>query len=239
MWNSFVRISITKRSPADSSRSRNSVNLPCSRRRSRYRGFFRCWTRKEAYIKAQGAGLSLPLHQFDVSLKPGDRNALLSTRPDSAEAARWSLQDVPASDGYVAALCVRGHGWRLKSKSSRRTASQFPVHEYRRCKILHSPMFAEQKRLALFCATICTSAHHETGSPRKTQRFTLYPYQFTVQWRKPAPAWHLRGDKRCKSVLVYTGVNLGSLARNKFVVSLACSPQSHVRKSSLIPSARR
>jgi 4'-phosphopantetheinyl transferase len=81
----------------------------------RYHGFFRCWTRKEAYIKAQGAGLSLPLHQFDVSLKPGDGIALLSTRPDNAEAAKWSLQEVPAGDGYVAALCVRGQGWRLKS----------------------------------------------------------------------------------------------------------------------------
>jgi 4'-phosphopantetheinyl transferase len=81
----------------------------------RYHGFFRCWTRKEAYVKAQGAGLSLPLHQFDVSLKAGDGNALLSTRPDIAEAAQWLLQEVPAGDGYVAALCVRGHGWRLKS----------------------------------------------------------------------------------------------------------------------------
>jgi 4'-phosphopantetheinyl transferase len=81
----------------------------------RYYGFFRCWTRKESYIKAIGTGLSLPLDQFDVSLKPGDANALLSTRPDSTEAARWSLQDIPAGDGYVAALCVQGHGWRLKS----------------------------------------------------------------------------------------------------------------------------
>jgi 4'-phosphopantetheinyl transferase len=81
----------------------------------RYHGFFRCWTRKEAYIKAQGTGLSLPLHQFDVSLRPGDLNALLSTRPDSTEAEHWSLQEVPAADGYVAALCVRGHGWCLKS----------------------------------------------------------------------------------------------------------------------------
>jgi 4'-phosphopantetheinyl transferase len=81
----------------------------------RYLGFFRCWTRKEAYIKAQGTGLSLPLHQFDVSLKPGDENALLSTRPDNTEAANWSLREVPAGDGYAAALCVRGGGWRLKS----------------------------------------------------------------------------------------------------------------------------
>jgi 4'-phosphopantetheinyl transferase len=82
----------------------------------RHHGFFRCWTRKEAYIKAQGTGLSLPLRQFDVSLRPGDLNALLSTRPDSAEATQWTLQDVASGDGYVSALCVRGHGWRLKSQ---------------------------------------------------------------------------------------------------------------------------
>jgi 4'-phosphopantetheinyl transferase len=81
----------------------------------KYRGFFRCWTRKEAYIKATGAGLSLPLHEFDVSLRWGDENALLATRPDAAEAALWSLRDVPTGDGYLAALCVRGHGWHLKS----------------------------------------------------------------------------------------------------------------------------
>jgi 4'-phosphopantetheinyl transferase len=81
----------------------------------RYPAFFRCWTRKEAYIKAVGTGLSLPLHQFDVSVRPDDGNALLSTRPDSEEAARWILQEVPAGKGYVAALCVRGQGWSLKS----------------------------------------------------------------------------------------------------------------------------
>jgi 4'-phosphopantetheinyl transferase len=91
---------------------RQLAELPPS---ERYHGFFRCWTRKEAYVKAQGTGLSLPLDQFDVSLKPGELNALLSTRPDAAEAGQWSLQEVPARDGYVAALCVRGRGWRLKS----------------------------------------------------------------------------------------------------------------------------
>jgi 4'-phosphopantetheinyl transferase len=81
----------------------------------RYHGFFRCWTRKEAYIKAQGAGLSLPLHQFDVSLKPKEVNALLATRPDSGEASRWSLREVTAGEGYVGAVCVQGHGWSLRS----------------------------------------------------------------------------------------------------------------------------
>ena len=80
----------------------------------RCRGFFRCWTRKEAYIKAEGTGLSLPLQQFDVSLGAGEASLLLATRPDSAEAARWTLREVPAGDGYVAALCVQGDGWRLR-----------------------------------------------------------------------------------------------------------------------------
>ena len=80
----------------------------------KYHAFFRGWTRKEAYIKAKGTGLSLPLDQFDVSLQPGDENALRATRPDAAEAALWSLQEIKAGDGYVAALCVQGQGWRLK-----------------------------------------------------------------------------------------------------------------------------
>jgi len=77
-------------------------------------GFFRCWTRKEAYIKANGAGLSLPLREFDVSLKAGAQNALLATRPHPGEAALWSLREVGAGRGYEAALCVRGNGWLLK-----------------------------------------------------------------------------------------------------------------------------
>ena len=80
-----------------------------------YAGFFRCWTRKEAYIKAVGSGLSLPLDQFDVSLRPGEENALLATRPDAGEAVVWSLREVSAGEDYAAALCVHGHGWRLKA----------------------------------------------------------------------------------------------------------------------------
>jgi 4'-phosphopantetheinyl transferase len=80
----------------------------------KFEAFFRCWTRKEAYIKATGEGLSLPLQQFDVSLAAEDRDALLATRPDHSEAGLWSLREVPAGQGYVAALCVRGQDWRLK-----------------------------------------------------------------------------------------------------------------------------
>jgi 4'-phosphopantetheinyl transferase len=83
---------------------------------SRPEAFFRCWTRKEAYMKATGDGLSLPLHQFDVSIAESASNALLATRPDGAEAARWSLRDVQSPSGYAAALCVRGHDWKLKAE---------------------------------------------------------------------------------------------------------------------------
>lgn len=75
--------------------------------------FFRGWTRKEAYIKATGDGLSLPLTQFDVSLKAGEQNALLATRPDGSEVNRWLLRDVAGGPGYMAALCVRGQNWKL------------------------------------------------------------------------------------------------------------------------------
>jgi len=68
--------------------------------------FFRCWTRKEAYIKARGEGLSLPLHQFDVSVARDERKALLATRPDALEADRWILRDVPVRTGYMAAVAV-------------------------------------------------------------------------------------------------------------------------------------
>ena len=79
----------------------------------RKHAFFLCWSRKEAYIKARGEGLSMPLDQFDVSLIPGEPAALLGTRPDSDEAARWSLRDLSVAPGYVSALAVEGRGWSL------------------------------------------------------------------------------------------------------------------------------
>ncbi len=68
--------------------------------------FFRCWTRKEAFIKAKGGGLSIPLHQFDVSIAEDQPAALLGTRPDPSEANRWSLHNLPVKDGYAGALVV-------------------------------------------------------------------------------------------------------------------------------------
>jgi 4'-phosphopantetheinyl transferase len=75
--------------------------------------FFNCWTRKEAYIKARGEGLSLPLNQFDVSLTPGEPATLLNVQGDMSEVSRWSLQELNPYLGYVAALVVEGQEWRL------------------------------------------------------------------------------------------------------------------------------
>jgi 4'-phosphopantetheinyl transferase len=71
-----------------------------------HEAFFRCWTRKEAYIKAKGEGLSLPLHQFDVSIERNPKQALISTRPDATEANRWAIQNVTVPHGYAAAVAI-------------------------------------------------------------------------------------------------------------------------------------
>ena len=69
-----------------------------------HEAFFRCWTRKEAFIKALGEVLSHPLDQFDVPIGPENPEALLATRPDEQEVRRWMLADVSLPDGYAAAL---------------------------------------------------------------------------------------------------------------------------------------
>jgi 4'-phosphopantetheinyl transferase len=81
----------------------------------KHQAFFNCWTRKEAYIKGHGEGLSLPLDQFDVSLAPGEPAALLAIRGDPRDARRWSLQALAPGPGYVAALAVEAQDWHLTS----------------------------------------------------------------------------------------------------------------------------
>jgi 4'-phosphopantetheinyl transferase len=76
--------------------------------------FFNCWTRKEAYIKARGEGLSIPLSEFEVSLAPGESAALLSTKRDPREAARWSIRELFPAPGFVAAVVVEGSDWQLR-----------------------------------------------------------------------------------------------------------------------------
>ena len=87
-------------SPAE---NRALLALPAEARDA---AFFTCWTRKEAYIKAVGEGLSIPLDSFDVTLAPGDSPRLLATRGEPGCELRWSLHELHPGPGFVGALAV-------------------------------------------------------------------------------------------------------------------------------------
>lgn len=69
--------------------------------------FFNCWTRKEAYIKALGEGLSHPLDTFDVTLAPGEPARLIEVHGYPDEAVQWTLHTFTPQPNYIAALAVR------------------------------------------------------------------------------------------------------------------------------------
>ncbi len=76
--------------------------------RERVAAFYRCWTRKEAYLKACGIGLGLRLDAFEVTLEPRDPPALRRSERASGEVERWSFADLPAPPAFTAALVVDG-----------------------------------------------------------------------------------------------------------------------------------
>ena len=82
--------------------------LPAGRRTH---GFFLCWTRKEAYIKARGDGLHIPLDSFDVSLSPDEPAELFS-----ADESRWKIESFTPSivpeQSYVGAVVAEGKDWK-------------------------------------------------------------------------------------------------------------------------------
>lgn len=80
-------------------------------------GFFSGWTRKEAYIKAKGLGLSLPLDAFSVEIRPELPAILIASDYAPEDVGRFRLWDLPLADGYKAALAYCGAeagppGWR-------------------------------------------------------------------------------------------------------------------------------
>lgn len=81
---------------------------------SRKQAFLHCWTRKEAYLKAIGSGLSAGLGGFSVSLRSGEPAHLLEIDGQPGEAGRWRMQDLAPGEGYAAALCVEGAEWELR-----------------------------------------------------------------------------------------------------------------------------
>ena len=69
-------------------------------------GFYNCWTRKEAFVKALGRGLSIALTDFDVTLRPGEPARLLRHEGDPDAARRWRLIPLRVQSGFAGALAV-------------------------------------------------------------------------------------------------------------------------------------
>ncbi len=67
-------------------------------------GFFNCWTRKEAFVKAMGGGLSIPLDSFRVTLGPGPAARMVSLDGSSDDARRWTLYDFTPAPDYAGAI---------------------------------------------------------------------------------------------------------------------------------------
>lgn len=73
---------------------------------ARLQAFYRCWSRKEAYIKALGQGMSFPLNQFSVSVAPDAPAQLVHVHSHDQEAGRWEMFDLSPASGYSAAMIV-------------------------------------------------------------------------------------------------------------------------------------
>jgi 4'-phosphopantetheinyl transferase len=70
--------------------------------------FFRGWTRKEAYMKATGKGLTMPLDSFSVTLAPDEEPRLLHVRDQPREVERWAFREIDPGPGFLGALAVEG-----------------------------------------------------------------------------------------------------------------------------------
>ena len=85
------------------------MELSCLPQSLRDEGFFLCWTRKEAYVKARGEGLNIPLKSFHVTLTPGKPECLHAT-----DDPNWTLRSLRPDPQYVGALVAEGRGWKLR-----------------------------------------------------------------------------------------------------------------------------
>jgi hypothetical protein len=90
------------------------TELSCLPQSLQDEGFFLCWTRKEAYVKARGEGLNIPLKRFHVTLTPGKPECLHAT-----EDSNWTLRSLRPDPQYVGALVAEGRGWKLRRWSCR------------------------------------------------------------------------------------------------------------------------
>lgn len=86
--------------------------LPSDLRRT---AFYTLWTSKEAYLKARGVGLSLPLNGIDISPALKSPTTLLEIQDDLNDTTRWMLRGLAPAPGYRAALVVENHYLKLEA----------------------------------------------------------------------------------------------------------------------------
>jgi 4'-phosphopantetheinyl transferase len=79
----------------------------------RERAFFHAWTRKEAFLKARGVGLSYGLERVEVTLGPREAPQLVRVDGEERQARSWSLHNLEPAPGFVGALALEGHDHRL------------------------------------------------------------------------------------------------------------------------------
>ena len=92
--------------------AREASDLMSLPSRDRERAFFLCWTRKEAYVKAVGNGLFLPLDSFRVTFLP-DQPARLMYLTEA-----WTLQHIEGAEGYVGAIAYKGEPRSLRMRAA-------------------------------------------------------------------------------------------------------------------------
>jgi 4'-phosphopantetheinyl transferase len=94
--------------------SSRESSLFCSLPKENQRlAFFRCWTRKEAFVKALGDGISYGLDNFDVTFTSDKEADLIRVLSDPLEANRWKLKELLPAEDYVGAIIVKGNDWDL------------------------------------------------------------------------------------------------------------------------------
>jgi 4'-phosphopantetheinyl transferase len=78
-------------------------------------GFFACWTRKEAFLKATGEGLSFPLADFSVTTHPDLHPELEEIKGSTDEGKQWFLADLSVVDGFRATVVRERSAYRLET----------------------------------------------------------------------------------------------------------------------------
>lgn len=79
----------------------------------KYLAFYNCWTRKEAFVKALGKGLAMPLGSFDVSVQPGHDTRLVRIEGGAIECQQWTMHSLTPFPGYAGTVLARGRDWNL------------------------------------------------------------------------------------------------------------------------------